>query len=268
MKGQSKYHGSAMLAELYDLVPAYSNRPDKKFYIEYCTAANGEILELGCGTGRILIPVAEAGCHITGLDISEHMLSNCRKKVETSESGISERVRLVEGDMTDFDLGSSFELVIIPFRGFQHLIDIRDQLSCLRSINRHLKEGRTLIIDLFQVDFDRINNPRLIAETEDLPEHSLPDGRKLRRTSRITSFHPAEQFNDVELIYYVTDTGGTSTRVVDAFPFRYFFRYEVEHLLERCGFGLIDVFGDYDKSALGDASPEMIVVARKNRSIP
>ena len=79
--------------------------------------------------------------------------------------------------------------------------------------------------------------------------------------------HRAEQFSDVELIYYITDANGRTERLVQGFPMRYFFRYEVEHLLARCGFSIVDVFGDCDKSPLGDNSPEMIFVARKAESM-
>jgi hypothetical protein len=90
-----------------------------------------------------------------------------------------------------------------------------------------------LIIDVFQVDLKRITNPRATEESEDFAEYELLDGRRLRRTSRLAAFHPADQVNDVEMIYYVTNTDGTTERIVQAFPFRYVFRYEMEHLLVR-----------------------------------
>lgn len=262
----SKYGGyvdQPIMAELYDLVPGYAKRADIDFYPHCCVEAKGPIIELGCGTGRILLPAAEAGCRITGLDISKHMLAQCRQKLQRKSREIQSRVQLIQSDMTNFDMADSFHLSIIPFRAFQHLIMVDDQLACLRRINRHLSAKGRLILDVFQVDLKRINNPRATEECEDVPEYELPDGRRLRRAGRIAKFHPADQVNDVELIYYLTNTDGTTERIVQAFPFRYFFRYEMEHLLDRCGFKVVDLFGNFDKSPLADNSPEMIFVAEK-----
>lgn len=267
MSTYGDYEDQPMLAELYDLVPSYAKRPDIDFYLQYCLAAGGKILELGCGTGRVLLPIADADCQITGLDLSRYMLSKCRQKLQLKAKDVQNRVQLVQGEMTHFDLDDIFHLTIIPFRPFQHLISVNDQLACLRSINRHLAMKGTLIIDVFQVDLGRLNNPRFTEEVEDVAEFELSDGRRLRRTHRMTALHQAEQYNDCELIYYLTDTDGTTQRFVQTFPFRYFFRYEVEHLLARCGFKPVDLFGDFDKSPLTDDSPEMIFIAEKYESL-
>jgi hypothetical protein len=92
-------------------------------------------------------------------------------------------------------------------------------------------------------------------------EYSMPDGRRVRIMERVTAFRRAEQRNDVEMIFYVTDARGKEERLVFAWTLRYFFRYEVEHLLARCGFRVRAVYGDFDRSPLGDGSPEMIFVA-------
>ena len=98
------YEDNTLTAEVYDLVPAYINRPDKEFYLQVAESVNGSILELGCGTGRILLPLAEQGCRITGLDISESMLAWCRHKLNSTTFGSIDHVRLVQGDMTEFRL--------------------------------------------------------------------------------------------------------------------------------------------------------------------
>ena len=257
------YEDHPYTAELYDLVPAYARRADRDFYLRYCREAPGNVLELGCGTGRVLIPAARKGVTITGLDTSESMLSRCRERLREEPQDVRDRVTLVHGDMTDFDLGATFGLVIIPFRPFQHLISIDDQLACLQCINRHLSADGKLVFDVFQVNFNILCDPRFAEEVEDIPQEEMPDGRRLRRTGRVAAFHRAEQCNDIELIYYMTGADGTTERIVHAFPLRYFFRYEVEHLLARRGFKIIELFGDFDKSPLTDNSPEMIFVAGK-----
>jgi SAM-dependent methyltransferase len=261
------YADNPVMAELYDLVPAIINRPDKDFYLRSAAASAGRILELGCGTGRILLPIAEQGYQITGLDLSEHMLSKCRQKLKSIANSSTDHVQLVRGNMTNFRLDNTFGLAIIPFHAFQHLIGIAHQLGCLSSINRHLIMKAKLIFDVFYVDFKRINDPRFSDEVEDIEEFELLDGRRLRRANRLAGFHPTEQYNDVEFIYYLTNPDGSVERIVHAFPMRYFFRFEIEHLLARCGFRVIELYGNFDRSPLVNDSPEMIFVAEKYKDI-
>jgi hypothetical protein len=94
----------------------------------------------------------------------------------------------------------------------------------------------------------------------------LPGGGSFRRTSRISATHPAGQWNQIELTYHVTHPDGRNERLVQSFPMRWFWRYEVEHLLARCGYTVTALYGDFDRSAFGDRSREMIFVAAKTTS--
>jgi SAM-dependent methyltransferase len=265
MSYSSGYESRAFVAELYDLVPRYAERGDLGFYLELCRSSRGRILELGCGTGRILIPAARDGCNVVGVDVSEHMLAKCEEKLGTEPKEVQERVRLVRGNMTTFDLGSLFACAIIPFRAFQHLTAMAEQLQCLRRIHEHLEPEGTLVFDVFHPDFRRMLVLSGGEEVEETSEMELSDGRKLRRTYRIPGLHRAEQCMDVEMIYYLTDTAGVTERLVHPFLFRYFSRFEIEHLLARCGFRLYELYGDFDESPLTDESPEMVFVAEKGR---
>ena len=125
-------------AEFYDHVAPYRERADVAFFVEMAQAAGGPVLEIGCGTGRVLIPTARAGIEIVGLDLSPSMLAVCRSNLAQESAETQARVRLVEGDMRDFDLGQQFALVTLPFRPFQHLTSVEDQIACLTTIHRHL----------------------------------------------------------------------------------------------------------------------------------
>ncbi|MBN1591829.1 MAG: class I SAM-dependent methyltransferase [Candidatus Coatesbacteria bacterium] len=264
MSRQGVYKYEPFLSEYYDLVPAYAKRADLDFYVEAARLSHGRVLELGCGTGRILIPIAAAGFDIVGLDISESMLGACKSKLQAQPPEVRERISLILGDMTAFDLEGQFGLITTPFRSFQHLISVQAQLACLNCVRRHLAPGGRFILELFQTYPRRMYDTIYMKEVEDTPEFEMPDGRRLRRTNRTKAFHRTEQFNEVEIIYYCTHPDGRTERFVQAFPFRYFFRYEVEHLLVRAGFDIIDLFGNFDKSPLTDDSPEMIFVAEKS----
>jgi SAM-dependent methyltransferase len=258
------YEDQEFIAEFYDAV--YVNkRKDIDFFLDYSRIANGRTLELGCGTGRVLIPTAIAGCEITGLDLSPYMLKICQEKLDKQQGEVRERVKLFQGDMTGFDTSETYSLVTVPFRPFQHLISVEEQKACLECVHRHLTPDGLFILDTFHPYPPRLVYSEIYtAEVEDLPETQLSDGRKLRRTSRTAAFHRDRQYNEYELIYYVTYPDGRTERLVQSFPFRYFFRYEVEHLLELCGFRVVELFGNFDKSAFSDDSPEMLFIAAKN----
>jgi hypothetical protein len=113
---------------------------------------------------------------------------------------------------------------------------------------------------VFQTDAERIHDPIHQRETL-VTEYQTTDGRKVRISERVAAFHRAEQRNDVEMIFAVEHPGGRKERLVFAWPLRYFFRYEVEHLLARCGFKVGAEYGNFDRTPIRDDSPEMIFVA-------
>lgn len=264
MRRFGPYDDNPLVAELYDYTPMYASRADVAFYVECAKQADGKTLELGCGTGRILIPTAAAGREVVGLDASENMLARCRTKLGRQPTVVQKRAQLVQGSMTDFNLAESFALVSAPFRSFQHLLRTEDQLQCLKAVHRHLARGGRFVLDAFHTNPIYLHDPAFREEREEFGEVALPDGRSFRRTWRIARYHRAEQVNEIEFIYYVTHADGTRERIVEPFPLRYFFRFEVEHLLGRAGFRLAALYGDFDRSPLRDDSPEMIFVAEKD----
>src|SRR5690348_11544068 len=257
----SEGYEDAFVAEYYDATAIVRQRADVDFYKEWAAQQGDPVLELGCGTGRILLRLAQAGHRVCGLDLSPHMLARCREKLHPLADDVQQRVTLVQGDMTGFDLNEKFSLIIIPFRPFQHLLATEDQLACLAHAKRHLTATGRLIVDFFQTDARRMHDPFFLQERPVPGEVSLPDGRIVRVRERTVAFHRAIQCNDVELIYYVTYPDGHTERLPNPFRIRYFFRYEVEHLLARVGFRVSELYGDFTRAPLRDDSPEMIFIA-------
>lgn len=169
----------AFVADLYDHVVPYRERPDVAFFVAAAADAGGPVLEVGCGTGRVLLPAARAGVEITGLDSSPQMLDVCRKKLLDEPDAVRSRVTLVEADMRDFTLTQrAFALVTLPFRPFQHLTTVEEQISCLTSIHRHLADGGRLILDLFNPFIEALARTDDVGrEVGDEPEFTTPDGR-------------------------------------------------------------------------------------------
>lgn len=252
------------MAEFYDYVVPYCERQDVGFFVELARQTGGPALEIGCGTGRVLLPTAKAGIEITGLDSSPAMLAVCRRKLAEEPAEVQSRIELAEGDMRRFDFGRLFRLVTIPFRAFQHLIAVEDQLACLGAIHHHLAPSGRLALDVFNPSVPHLTDERLLEELNREPPFTMPDGRKVLRRHHIVSRDLFNQTQQVELIYRVTYAGGREERLVHRFTLRYFFRFEVEHLLVRTGYQVEDVYADFDRSPFGSKDPgDLIFIARK-----
>lgn len=260
--GESDEYG--FVAEFYDHVVPYQNRKDVAFFVEVAKESGGPVLEIGCGTGRILIPTAQAGIKIVGLDLSSDMLRVCRERLLHEPEDVQSNVRLVQADMCDFELSQAFTLVTVPFRPFQHLTTVEDQRACLECIHRHLDEDGRLILDLFNPSLQMLVEVTVEQEFGEESEFTVPDGRRVIRRFKFVSKDFFNQINHVEMIYYITHPDGRKERLVHAFPMRYLFRFEAEHLLERCGFQVEHLYADYDKNPYGSKYPgELIFVAKK-----
>jgi SAM-dependent methyltransferase len=249
------------LPTIYDSVPVYTARRDVQFYVDEAREARGSVLEIGCGTGRVLLPIARSGHTIDGVDVSPQMLDRCRSKIRGEPNEMRGRVTLHQGDARAFDLGRKFDLVIAPFRVVQHLTTIEDQLGFLRSVSRHLAPGGRLAFDVFNPNFAALVSADGI-EHEDTPETTLPDGRTFRRAGRIARVRWIDQVSEIELVYYISGSAGTERRV-QSFDMRWFLRAELVNLLEREGFRVRSIYGDFDRSPLTDSSKELVVCAER-----
>ena len=265
----SGYDEYAFIADLYDHVVPYRERPDVGFFVAAAIEAGSPVLEVGCGTGRVLIPTARAGIDVVGLDLSSHMLTVCRQRLQAEPETVRNRVRLVDADMRDFDVKEKFTLATVPFRPFQHLLTVEDQLSCLARVRAHLLDNGALILDIFNPSLDALVNRPIGEEFGEEPEFSLPDGRRVTRRHKIIAQDRFRQVSHFELAYHVVHPDGREERLVHAFPLRYLFRFEAEHLLARAGFQVEHLYADYEGSAYGSKYPgELLFVARKTAAQP
>ena len=129
---------------------------DLPFYLELAAQSPGPILEIACGTGRVLLPIARKGIEIHGVDNSLPMLEILKNNLKQEPDHVRRRVTLHEGDMRDFRLSAKFPLVIIPFRPMQHMDTIQDQVSALITAAWHLTETGILGFDVFYPKFERL----------------------------------------------------------------------------------------------------------------
>jgi SAM-dependent methyltransferase len=260
------YDRAPFIPELYDYVGPYAARPDVGFYVDAARESGGPVLELGCGTGRILIPTARAGIEIAGLDSSAGMLEECRRRLSREPAEVRGRASLHHADMRSFDLGRAFRLATIPFRPFQHMLTVEDQLACLGAIRRHLAPGGRLVFDIFNPSIRNLAKPVDGAETDEEPPFTLPDGRRVVRRHRVFERNLVTQVVIGEIAYYVSHPDGREERLVQPIHMRYLFRFEAEHLLIRAGFTVEHVYSDFRRTPYGDPYPgDMIFIASARR---
>ncbi len=226
---------------------------DVAFYKALAVAGGGPVLELGCGTGRVLLPIAAAGLPCAGIDASPAMLDELRRK--PGGAGVT----LACARMESFDLpGRRFALIYSAFRAFQHLDTVEQQLACLARVREHLAPGGVFAFDVF--------NPRLdLLATETRPEEfDLTFRQGDREVQRLvaTRYDRARQVSHVTMRYIESGGGAAPQEKVVAFTMRWFWRFELEHLLQRAGFREVTIHGDFDRSEVGPASPAYVVVAR------
>jgi SAM-dependent methyltransferase len=246
-------------AEYYDY--DHDTQIDIAFYLEYARQCGSPVLELACGTGRVLIPIAQAGHTVYGVDLSKNMLDVCRRKVE--EQGLGDRVHLALANMASFDLPrKDFCLATIPVRSFMHLYTQEDQLACLRRAYAHLAPGGLLILDVYAPSYKHM------ARDPDGPwearrQSILPNGHCVVREDRFVRNDPATQIQHCEIRFTEYDVTGKQVRKRRlSLDTRYTFRYEMQLLLERAGFEVLDIWRDYDKNPF-DGTGEIIPVARR-----
>jgi SAM-dependent methyltransferase len=259
-----------IMAELYDSLSSefydyHAKRGDIQFFVDYALESGGPVLELGCGTGRVLIPTAKAGVEITGLDLSVAMLDICRAKLEAEPEDTRSRTEFIQADMRNFELRRRFSLATITFGPFNNLLTIQDQLDCLNCIHRHLLSGSRLVFDVFFAD------PAVLAIKEETPivtnqkPFLMPDGRSVTWGLRFHTTDYQQQIIHEELLYDIRYPDGRKERLIYPEALRFFFRYEIEHLLARAGFIIEAIYADFNKTPFGAKPPEeLIIVARKH----
>jgi SAM-dependent methyltransferase len=255
---------TAELAALYDAVNA--GRGDAAFWRTMADATgHGPLLDIGCGTGRVLLPLARAGHEMTGIDLSAAMLARARAKAAAEPAEVRDRVRLLQADMTSFDLGRRpFAAIFSTFGGFHHLRTVEEQLSCLERCRAHLRPRGRLVLDLVNADpaplpYLRDEEPADGEATAELVDWT--DGRRIRSWIDAIGYQSSLQCQDSEITYEIIEADGSSRRLTETFQLRYVFRYELEHLLARAGFRVVALYGGYDCSPLGDDSSVLLAVA-------
>jgi SAM-dependent methyltransferase len=226
------------------------------FYVTLASQAGGPVLELACGTGRVLLPCLQAGVDIEGLDLFEPLLTKLRAKA--TALGLSPRLRLA--DMSDFSLPNRFRLVMIPFNAFVHNMTQEAQIRCLTLCREHLVPGGMLAFDTYFPSVEYLATPpntRVLEGEIPHPETGLPmrmyDTRTIDRVAQVQ-----HSVNELELL---AADGSVAAVHRSQVSLRYVYKHEMELLLRVAGFARWEICGDFDRRPLTREGDVMIVTA-------
>lgn len=236
-------------AEAYD-AHATGVPGDIEFYVDLARRADGLVVELGVGTGRIAVPMARTGARVLGIDREPAMLAVAERRAR--DAGVLNRLTLVQGDMRDFAAPELAALVAIPFRTFLHKLTVEDQLATLDACRRALRPGGILALNVFNPDV------LLMARwMERSGSHWEPFGAWEGAQGQ-HAYRPSAQV--VTSTVRVRDTSGRWRRT--SFRLRYVHRFEMQHLLERSGFEVESLAGGFLGEPFEEGATEMVWVAR------
>jgi SAM-dependent methyltransferase len=251
------------LARFYDADHARVTE-DIPMYLGFAQRVGSPVLELGCGTGRILLPLAQAGYRATGLDASSAMLAIAERKL--AAAGLTPLVRLAQADMRDFRLEERYPLAFIALNSFMHLETQADQLRALRCWRRHLAPGGLLVMDLFHPDLTSLleADGRLTEMARWTDPETGATVQKL--CTRMVDL--ATQTISVTFMYDETLPDGALRRTLAPLKMRYLWRYEAELLLDKAGYVVEEVYGSWQLEPFTSESGRMVLVARRREGEP
>lgn len=254
-------------AGFYDLDPRDILKVDIPFYLEYAAKLKSDILELACGTGRITIPLAEAGHSVWGLELSETMLEQFKNKMRGLPKETIANIHLVQGDMSDFQIPRefSFPLVILPCRSFQLLYDEEKEIACLKNVYAHLSENGYFIIDIGNFIPNKEKEAQWVSDEEffDWENSDSISGIKIKRTHIRKEIDTLKQIIYPQKTFYITKTGGAIEKIIKRSPWKYFFENQIRNLLITNGFKIIEEMGYYDGRPISEKNPEFIFICQK-----
>lgn len=254
------FYAGGLAVESYDLFTAAADGPlagDTAFYLELALAPGGAVLELAAGSGRVMLPLARAGVDVTGLDISQPMLDIAARRLEAE--GLS--APLVCASMSDFDLSRRFDLVLVPARAFQHLIEPAEQRQALACIHAQLKPGGRLVLDMFDPALEHC-----VGTPAPAPAREATDpvsGRRFRRTGLGRMTDPVRQVVGERLRIEALDADGAVLAAEEtSWMLRWATRQEMAYLLELAGFEIEALYSDFRKSPPAYAREQVWVVRK------
>ncbi len=224
------------------------------------------VLELGCGTGRITVPLARAGSRldfdVVGLDRQPEMLSKARENRLDLPSDAQQRLDFIQGDMDTWTADIRFDLIVIPCSSISHVLRLEDQIAVWKSAHRNLGAGGRFMVEVTMPNMaafaDSFSVPPRTPLEIDVDNYDETDGTRLIR-KKTTQYLSHEQRAQIRFLYEKYRHGRAVENYVDDFTSHVFFPRELNLLFIHCGFEVETTCGDYRGRPLQSDSPLIIM---------
>jgi SAM-dependent methyltransferase len=252
----------ADFARLYDL-DLVEDPGDLDLYLALAARTGGPILELGCGTGRIAVPLAAAGHNVTAVDIDPAMLERARQRSKAAGAAARDRIDFVEADLLALELPAlgSFRLAVLALNSLFLLATRTAQREAFATMARHLASGGLAVVDIWLPDADDLArfDGRLILEYERID----PSSEALVTKIAAAQHDSASGIVNLTSIYEQGDQGASPARFVRRDALRLVSADELRDFAERAGLEVETLAGGYDLEPLGPGSERAIIIARR-----
>lgn len=229
----------------------FPRRDDVAFYVNQAQMAGGPVLELACGTGRLLEPIANAGVATTGIDLSAGMLAEARRKAQLAGT----RSRYIQADIRQFSLDERFALIFIAHNSLGHLMDIDSFDACMSCVRRHLAERGRFIVDVF------VPNLRLLLQDPQarrpLSEYDDPDGAGRVVVTEMSHYDVVTQIKSIRTFHRFPNS---TSEAEGSFQLKMYFPQELQALLRHNGLRVVEAYGGCDKLPLTNTSSHQIYI--------
>jgi SAM-dependent methyltransferase len=247
------------IARFYDAENAAMTE-DLDLYSELADETGDPILDVGCGTGRVMLALAREGFTVVGVDYSEAMLARGERALAAAPD-LKSLVTFVKGDVLTAALTGPFKMIIVPYNGFMHFNTQAQQIAALRRFHALLDDDGLLVLDLPNAgeafgtqDDSAVALERMFTE---------PESGHLVMQQSVSTLDRISQQLHVTWIYDEITADGTVRRTLAPLELRYVFSGEMDLVLALTGFGRVGTYGDYEQGAFVEGSPRMIVLAEK-----
>ncbi len=252
-------------AKYYD--EAYATKEDLEdlaFYVDIAKANLGPVLELACGTGRIMLPIAREGISIHGVDNSGPMLDVLQDKLRQELKDVRELVSTSHGDIRSFRSKRDYPLVIIPFRPLQHMYTVEDQVAALQTAAFHLQAGGNLVFDVFYPKFDSLNSKvgQELLELEWTPKSD--PSKVIRRYLRKESVDKINQNFTATFIFRTYQGERLIQEETESLRMSYYTYPHLRALFLLAGLEIVEEYGSFARTPLDNEAEQMIFVLKKS----
>jgi len=251
-------------AKYYD--DAYAVKPDLvdlPFYVDLAKQIGGPILEMGCGTGRVLLPIARMGIEIHGLDNAPTMLGILRERIQNEPEQVRSQIALHQGDMRQFRGQKKYALVTIPFRPMQHMYTLEDQVAALKTGAFHLDNDGILALDVFFPKFQLMD----VGIGEEMLELEWParshPGRIVRRYFKKDAVDKIHQVFSATFIFRTYDNETLLSEETERIKLSYYAYPQLKALFRLAGLESVEEYGSFSKTPLDNTAKEMIFLLRR-----